>query len=382
MIHCRPRSVQLFSIASLLLLSACGGASSNGGASGATSGAGAAGATSGGAATSGAGAGGATASGGSAGSGGALASGGASAGVRCPDTPPADGDPCTAPWELVGSTFGETITAHCSWGDDPRPDCRTTALCQDGAWQVSAPSPSECGELLPAGCSTSPPEAASACPDTATSCWYEDGTRCWCSDCARGSAYPICQTVDPPEWACAAPVDNCPFPLPQAGAPCAVEGTNCGLDCSSPLRCRDGHWQWLRCASCCPICAAPNTPVATPYGERPIASLRVGDLVYSVDHDAIRAVPLVRVGRTPVSAHHVMRVVLRGGRTLEISPGHPTADGRKFGDLRPGVLLDEQHEVVSVELVPYSYDATYDILPASSTGTYFAAGALIGSTLD
>jgi hypothetical protein len=36
----------------------------------------------------------------------------------------------------------------------------------------------------------------------------------------------------------------------------------------------------------------------------------------------------------------------------------------------------------TAELVPYAYDAAYDILPASSTGTYSAAGALIGSTLS
>ena len=74
-------------------------------------------------------------------------------------------------------------------------------------------------------------------------------------------------------------------------------------------------------------------------------------------------------------------MVLDGGAVLEISPGHPTADGRTFGELRAHALLDAQHEVVSAELVPYRHAATYDILPASSTGTYFAAGALIGSTL-
>jgi hypothetical protein len=37
--------------------------------------------------------------------------------------------------------------------------------------------------------------------------------------------------------------------------------------------------------------------------------------------------------------------------------------------------------VVSVELVPYGHPFTYDILPASETHTYFAAGALIGTTL-
>ena len=64
-----------------------------------------------------------------------------------------------------------------------------------------------------------------------------------------------------------------------------------------------------------------------------------------------------------------------------ISPGHPTADGRTFGDRLAGSKLDTAHSVLSAELVPYAYDATFDILPASSTGTYFAAGALIGSAL-
>jgi hypothetical protein len=145
------------------------------------------------------------------------------------------------------------------------------------------------------------------------------------------------------------------------------------------ITCQDGIWQWIH--SECPICAAPNTPIATPTGDRPIAALRVGDLVYSVDHDAIVVVPLLSVGRTPVGAHRVVRVELAGGGRLEISPGHPTADGKTFADLRAGSALDEQHTVLSADLVKYDYDATYDVLPASTTGTYFAAGALIGSTL-
>jgi hypothetical protein len=144
--------------------------------------------------------------------------------------------------------------------------------------------------------------------------------------------------------------------------------------------CDGGVWQWLQGE--CPICAAPTTPVATPLGDRPIAALQTGDLVYSVDHLAIVAVPLLRVGKTPVVDHHVMRVVLDNGAVLELSPGHPTASGLTFADLRAGSQLDALHSVVSAELVPYRYDATYDVLPASSTGTYFAAGALIGSTLQ
>jgi len=167
--------------------------------------------------------------------------------------------------------------------------------------------------------------------------------------------------------------------MPQAGTPCSSPGASCGPSCELQILCDNGVWKWLQ--GDCPICAAPTTPVATPSGDRPIASLHVGDLVYSVDHEAIVVVPLLRVGKTPVSAHHVMRIVLADGAVLEVSPGHPTADGRTFGELRPGGALDAQHSVTSADLVAYDYDATYDVLPASTSGTYFAAGALIGSTL-
>src|SRR6185503_1948006 len=78
--------------------------------------------------------------------------------------------------------------------------------------------------------------------------------------------------------------------------------------------------------------------------------------------------------------HHVVRVQLSSGRVLEISPGHPTADGRLFSDLRRGGILDCER-IDSAEVVPYERMETYDILPASEGGTYFAAGVRIGSTL-
>lgn len=132
----------------------------------------------------------------------------------------------------------------------------------------------------------------------------------------------------------------------------------------------------------CPICAAPDTPIATPEGERPIAELEVGDLVYGVEGDAVVAVPVLRAGSTPVRNHRVMRVELENGTVLQISPGHPTADGRRFSDLVTGSALDETHAVVSAYPVPYEFERTYDILPASSSGLYFAGGAMVGSTFD
>jgi hypothetical protein len=136
------------------------------------------------------------------------------------------------------------------------------------------------------------------------------------------------------------------------------------------------------CDQGCPACkcASPDTPIATPSGERRIADLTAGDLVYSVEGDAIVAVPILRVNRAPARDHEVVRVRLATGTVLEISPGHPTADGRTFGDLRAGGTLDGK-TIVSVELVPYAHPYTYDVLPASSTHTYVAGGALIGTTL-
>jgi hypothetical protein len=91
-------------------------------------------------------------------------------------------------------------------------------------------------------------------------------------------------------------------------------------------------------------------------------------------------VPIVRTNRTLVSAHSVVRIVLEGGATLEISALHPTADGRDFGALQSGDRLDGVR-IASATTVPYSHDATYDILPDSDTGAYFAGGVLVGSTL-
>jgi len=129
----------------------------------------------------------------------------------------------------------------------------------------------------------------------------------------------------------------------------------------------------------CP-CASPDTPIATPSGERPISTLRPGDLVYSVDDNAIAKVPIRRVNVNPVVGHHVLRIVLESGVVLEISAMHPMADGRALAVLAPGAVLDGV-KVLSVEQVPYEHAHTYDILPDSDTGTYYAGGALIGSTL-
>lgn len=127
-------------------------------------------------------------------------------------------------------------------------------------------------------------------------------------------------------------------------------------------------------------CASPDTAIATSGGSRAIATLRIGDHVLSVDHGHIVDVPIVAVHRHPARRHSVVHVELESGAVLEISAPHPTADGRTFGDLRAGDVLSGER-IRSAAVVPYTSAYTYDILPASDTGTYFAGGVLIGSTL-
>ncbi len=132
------------------------------------------------------------------------------------------------------------------------------------------------------------------------------------------------------------------------------------------------------CSIC--FCASPDTPIATPWGETPLHFLAVGGLVWSIDGQQIAAVPILQTNRVAVENHTVMRIELANGSTLKISPGHPTADGRFIGDLKPGDILGGV-AIIGAELVPYGSTHTYDILPASDSGVYFAGGVPIGSTL-
>ncbi len=358
----------LIPLCAALCVASCGGDTTPGG----DAGAGGTGSGTGGN-TATAGSGGVSAQGGS----GTAGSAGGSAEGVCPATAVTNGSPCTDPWSVGAGIFGPSV--HCSWGDDIRPECRTRAVCQQGQWSF-LPADARCGApLLPEECPASPPAAGVACSDIEARCWYGDGTRCHCSPCEGGTAYPLCRTIDPPQWACIPTPAGCPYPAAQAGDACASPDLYCALDCELPIICQGGVWQWGQ--ENCPICAAPDTLIATPQGERSIASLRVGDLVYSVEHEAIVVVPIVRTGSTRVTSHHVVRVVLNDGRVIEMSPGHPTANGRSFAELSKGSVFDERHTVASVQVVPYAHDRTYDILPGSETGTYFAAGALVGSTL-
>jgi hypothetical protein len=133
----------------------------------------------------------------------------------------------------------------------------------------------------------------------------------------------------------------------------------------------------------CPICLARGTLIDTPDGPVAVEQLHTGMIVWTTDAQGRQvAAQIALVGSTPVPAtHRVVRLVLADGRSLDVSPGHPLADGRRVGDLRAGDQVGGS-TVASAELVAYGGGATFDLLPAGPTGAYWANGVLIGSTLS
>jgi len=132
----------------------------------------------------------------------------------------------------------------------------------------------------------------------------------------------------------------------------------------------------------CPVCLAADTLIATPHGEVRVTDVRPGMVVWTTDGVGDRvAASVVAVGSTPVPAGHLMvHLVLADGREVLASPGHRAADGRPLGSLAAGEELDGS-TIVTWELVPYSADRTYDLLPGGPTGDYWAGGILLQSTL-
>ncbi len=110
--------------------------------------------------------------------------------------------------------------------------------------------------------------------------------------------------------------------------------------------------------------------------------LHAGDPIYSVDASGARVVTAIaRITSVALrSEHALLELVLSDGRTLRASPGHPDATGRELAALRPGDPIDGA-TVVALRTVRYEGDATWDLLPASSSRAYFADGVLLGSTL-
>lgn len=132
----------------------------------------------------------------------------------------------------------------------------------------------------------------------------------------------------------------------------------------------------------CPICLAASTLIATPDGAVRVIDIQRGMLVWTTTRDGRRvAEPVLEVGNTQVPSGHLMvHLKLVDGRELLASPGHRVAGGRALGTLAIGDTLDGS-KIKLWELVPYSGERTYDLLPAGTTGMYWANGILLSTTL-
>ena len=132
----------------------------------------------------------------------------------------------------------------------------------------------------------------------------------------------------------------------------------------------------------CPICLAAATLIATPDGDARVTDIKPGMVVWTAAADGSRiAAPVLEAGSMEAPAGHLMvHLVLADGRELLASPGHPAADGRPLGSLTVGDLLDGS-KIARWELVPYAGARTYDLLPAGPTGTYWADGIRLSSTI-
>jgi hypothetical protein len=132
----------------------------------------------------------------------------------------------------------------------------------------------------------------------------------------------------------------------------------------------------------CPICLEAATRIATPAGDRHVADINVGDLVWTIGARGQRiAAPVTRTVRRATPGPHLMlQLVLTDGRTLIAAGAHPDAHGHDLSELRVGVAYDGS-TVASTAWVASTSAATFDILPSGPTGAYWANGILVGSTL-
>ncbi len=126
-----------------------------------------------------------------------------------------------------------------------------------------------------------------------------------------------------------------------------------------------------------PLCLSPDTRIKTPGIQKRIADIKVGDKVISENGEIVKVKKIVRV---EAKKHKILQVTFNDTTVLEVSPGHPIGDGEEFNDLKVGRYLDGRM-VIKIKKVPYYYQYTYDILPDSKSGKYYANGILVGSTL-
>ena len=132
----------------------------------------------------------------------------------------------------------------------------------------------------------------------------------------------------------------------------------------------------------CPICLSRGTLIGTPAGLVAVEDLRQGMAVWTLDEYGRQAeAMIIQTSSTMVpNSFQMLRIRLTDGREITVSPGHPSAERNLLCEYMAGDFLDGAL-IASIETVFYDGNATYDILPSGSTGSYWANGILLGSTL-
>ena len=231
------------------------------------------------------------------------------------------------------------------------------------------------------GTGTACPSTDPSCIPTHTTiagvCKVKQGNNCSTdSQCAAGNLCHNSICTAPIGRQCAGPSDtSCPLDF------------ECVQSCGPPVVRQDDPPPPYFCQlkgyiRVCPICLAKDTLIDTPLGRVAVQELQKGAPVWTVTSSGARILGTVaETSKTPVpSTHQMVRLVLEDGRTLLVSPGHPTIDGRTVGVLVAGDIYDGAR-VVSANRISYNEGFTYDLLVSGETGYYFANGILLDSTL-
>jgi hypothetical protein len=153
---------------------------------------------------------------------------------------PAPAQPCPVELSQIES-WPCTEGLTCEYGTDPRPACRSSATCTNGAWAILQ---ARCVPLPEVTCpDTREAAAGQLCEPEAAYCVYAD-LACECTNCSTGGPVDIC-TGDP-TWHCAAPNADpaCPAGIPLLGSACSGEGKSCTYACGSggARVCKKGAW--------------------------------------------------------------------------------------------------------------------------------------------
>lgn len=187
---------------------------------------------------------------------------------------------------------------------------------------------------------------------------------------------------------------NCEFEACPISTADSVSGKSCrtASDCGTGYECvdmspvvREGVPVNLYCSKVGaprPICLSGDTYIETPAGDVAVKNMKEGMSVWTIDKNGKKVFgTVILAGKTRVpSTHKVMHIKLSDNRELLVSPGHKIADGRTAGQIIFGDIIDNTL-VTLADLVPYTEEYTYDILPSGETGMYYANGILLQSTL-